>query len=582
MRFLPLVILLIFVPLAFVRSFESPVAELPVGEAPTPATQVTDDLADILPRDAAVVIHTADWDAIRDRASTSAWVAFFSDERFTNIVQGWFGASAPTLGPGFPTIGELLGSVHGSAAFFLVPAGRGTFDGGVVLQAGGSHQVLADTLKQIQEMVKGQSSVTRETYAGVELVRFETPGQDEVVVACASEQLVGIFIGQSAVSADAMARATIDRRLGISPKGGFSGGRLGRSAPEHEREPAFSLHLDVQRLADAASPGWRHRPEAEVLQQTGLADVRWVHAHADIGEAEEFEMAFSMHLPEDGLLAALASGFGPLPGDMAEMLPARSLGVGLVNYDVGGAIDAVQAFLAENHPEASQGLQMALQMGSTQLGADLEEDFFGQLTGRFASFSVRVPESEVSTFLSQGQHTNALAQGGAFFVEMHDSEPVERILDQVFLISELDTQIEQRVFEGTEVNSIDFEDVFALHWAFTEEGLFVSEYESALYAALRQVKGELEGSAAEDTRFRKALEEVSGASAASLVETQSSVEALLGMGHALLGLAASTGAVPPGLIQLPDPAMAGEYFQGTLLLTMENEADRLTFRFRAK
>ena len=38
---------------------------------------------------------------------------------------------------------------------------------------------------------------------------------------------------------------------------------------------------------------------------------------------------------------------------------------------------------------------------------------------------------------------------------------------------------------------------------------------------------------------------------------------------------------PRGSVELPDPAMAQEFFQGTLTMTVENEGDGLNFLFRA-
>ena len=67
----------------------------------------------------------------------------------------------------------------------------------------------------------------------------------------------------------------------------------------------------------------------------------------------------------------------------------------------------------------------------------------------------------------------------------------------------------------------------------------------------------------------------------SLVGTESSVEAMLGMAHAASGLMSALELFPLGSVELPDPAMAQEFFQGTLTMTVENEGDGLNFLFRA-
>lgn len=578
MRFLPLVLLILLVPLAFVRT-----AEPPEGSAAVSATaadgsrpQATDDLERILPEEAALVLLTADWDTIRERCAESEWVRFLADERvgggFRELV-GMLAAGAP---PGLPELGPLQAAVHGGAAFFLLPARGGGFSGGLLLQPEGDEGVVEDALRRLAGMLQGKATLTRERYADVDLLRVEQPGEDEVVVAFSTRQLVAVLFGPDALTVDELAHQTIDRRLGIDERRSFATGRLRRSAPERVLEPAFAFHLDVQRLLDAARPGWRRSAEVRALEQVGLSRIAWVHGLADVGAGEELELALSLHVPEGALLDGLADAFGPLPTELLERFPERSLGVGFANYDVAEAFDAVQAFLGEHHPADLEQLRAGLRLAGAQLGCDLEQDLIAQLTGRFGSFTMRVPEGELSPLATMAGLGEA-AQGGVYLIELRDPAPVERVIDRMLLFAELADEVEEQRFEEHAVHSLDFDGLFALHWAFTDQGLLVSEFESALVAAL--LTGE--DNAARATRFREGLQALTGASAASLVETESSVAAFLALARAWL-VGPGAGAVPLPLPPLPDPSVAEEFFDGTLIFTVERADDRLDFRFRAR
>ena len=581
MRFLPLVLLLLFVPLAFVRTFDAPEAppEASPEACPIAPTGPTDDLLEILPRDAVFVLQTDDWDAIRSRAGDNTWVRFFSDERITSVIERIVGAM-PSPGEGVPSFDEIQASIHGSVALFLSPARRGGLSGGILIQPEGEETTLVDALKEVASSLRGTSSLSREAYAGHDIIRVETPGEDEVLVGFADKDLIAILFGPNSAAADEIVRQTIDRWDGMGKGGTFATGGLCASADGLDDDPIVSMHLDVQRLADALKPGWRVQPDAVPLRQLGLAEMEWIHAYLDLGADESFEASLAMHVPPTGLFAGLVDGFGELPGDMLKRFPEKSMGVGMMHYDLAGAFATVQDFLKKNQPDAYQDLRAGLQMGGAQLGVDLEEDFVGQFTGNFGSFTTRVPSSEVNPLLSNGPHTEAIAQGAVYFVELEDADPVEQVLDRVLFFAELDPEVEEIPVGNTDIHRITFEDVFTVHWSFVDDGLFLSEHESALRSALKQIDSVVPSNHLEG--FRAGLGEAQSASGVSLVETESSVEAMLGMAHAFAAMMTGFGMPQARGLRLPDPSMAEEFFSGTLMFSVERGDDSLGFCFQAR
>lgn len=582
MRFLPLVLLLVFVPLAFVRFYEPEQAPAP-APAPTAAARAakvapvaTRALEEIVPADAAFVLRTADWDSIRAHAAESDWVRFFADERVTGPLRELARGLPLAIPAGFPDLHALQQAIHGGAAFFLVPGRAGGFGGGLLLQPFGDVALLERTLQELASAVQASASVTRERYADVELLRVQRPGSDEVLIAFATQELVALLFGPDPLSADELAHAVVDRRRGARTGQGFAAGRLGQSLPAHAGASTLALSADVQRLADALRPGWRSRGDARVLDEIGVSRIGWVHATLALGAGEALDLTLGMHVPADSLLSSLAQCFRPVPAGLVEGFPDRSLGVGAVGYDVARAFDALRDFLRAKHPQALQQLEAGLQMAGGQLGVDLEKDVIDQISGRFASYSVRVPESEVRPLFEAAGLPPLVAQGGALLVELRDPAPVRRALERVLLACQLEREVEEQDCDGTPVHSLSFQGVLGLHWAFTEQGLLVSEYESALLAGLRR---EGRGGGAELARFQQGLEELQGASAGSLVDTESSVEALLTMASTLFA-AAGFGAASDAP-RLPEAVLV-EPFDGTLSFSLRREADRLEFRFQAR
>lgn len=576
MRFLPLVLLLLFVPLAFLRPVqEQPAARSGAGAKPAREGVPTRSLEAILPPDAALVLVSDDWDALRERAAQSEWVRLLADESSPGapraLLDGLLGGSSSTLA----RLGAALDAVHGACAFFLVPAPRRGFCGGILLQPFGGGAELDGALRALLDEAAEGASFTREPYADSELVRIEKPGSEEVLVSIASDELVAMLFAPDQLSADELAYTTIDRRRGAAEDQGFAGSALYASATPGPTRPALALHADVQRLADALRPGWRRAEGMAALEEIGLSRIGWIHAALDLGAGEALDVGLELHLPPGSLLAGLAQRFRPAPLELVAGFPDRSLGVGAVGYDVAGAFETVRAFLAAGHPEARERMERSLQAADLQLGIDLEHDVIAQLTGRFASFSVRVPAQEVRV-----AGLGALApQGSALFVELRDPTRVRRALERVLVACELEREILEQDCEGKTVSSLSFPGFLSLHWAFTDRGLFASQQESALLAALRR-DGPLGGLGL--ARLRKELGQQPSAAAQSVVDTRSSIEAFLTSTALLLGRV--------GLAPFGDgtddarerAAVAAEAFHGTLSFRLEPAADRLAFRFQAR
>lgn len=576
MRFLPLVLLVLFVPLAFVRSFGSDAATSGVAERREAAT-----LAEVLPGEAVWVVRTCPLDELRARAAGSDWVRFFGDERFGGALGRLVTGLEPRLG-GDDGLAGILADVRGEAALFLAPTASGGLGGGVLLRPGEGGEALGERLQAFVAQLASGAEQTRGKHAGVECLRIERPGRREVLVAFAMERLVGAVFAPDVAAADRLAQATIDRQRGEAAGPGFEGSALGRTRPEAAREPALSLHVALQAMVEATGVRWDKGEDDRFARLSGLDSTEWLHALVDFDEGETLDATLALHLP-DGVLAALADGLRPLPADMAELAPAESLGVGLAGYDVAGAFDALQDFLETNDPQSYQGLRMGLQLGSAQLGFDLERDVFGQLTGRFASFSVRVPQEEVSPLLAQGPHAESLALGGAFFAELRDPEALGRVFERITSLPEVAPYTSEETWQDWTVHTLSVEDAFRLRWAFSEHGLYLAEHEAALHAALERSHGGVPGSAAGEDRFREGLASAKGASVVSLVETESTVASTLATLHALLALASGQGGLPfPLPFELPDPSMAGEYFDGVLSFTVERAGDVLRMRLRGR
>jgi len=548
------------------------------------------DLLDSVPSNAVVVLSARDLDGLRVRASEHAWSSFLADPEIEAVCaylgeQGvsWEAMLEDSELPIDPV--AFYDSIHDSVVAFVAPIGPDREPGfGVLLAPGEERADFEDQFDELLEVLDNELLGSAETYGDVELALFEQPEESEDADLVTFE-LGGVAAIVGAVDPELaleLAYGVVDRLAGQSEEAPASEGAALLDARSSTGGPrSLEAFVDLKAILTLAGDDEDEEAKA-VMQAIGLTDMRWIYASADIGTGEDLDVSISIHVPAESYLAAYLDLLGPLPRELGAFLPANATSISLFNFDLYGAWTTTLDILDAEAPEQLTELQAGLDMIATSTGLDIEQDLLAQFSGTFASFMTHVPTEEIE--MAMGGMTSALGvdvsgfdQGNATIIGLEDPDVVELFLEDALAQGQMYAMVEQDDFQGELVNSIVMPGMGGIHWSFTDDAVILSEYPTALRAALRK-PGHGDSEAALDTpRYEERLDGVSDAAMVSIAETGQTLRLMLAAGGMIRGVVQASGEAPPELVNmpLPDPDIATQYFSGTLRSALTRKADSL-------
>ncbi len=543
------------------------------------------DLLAIAPADALLVVSTDRFDAIRERASQNTWKRFFADERLG--IGQLFEALLESQDAQHPwaSATEVLDTVHGQALFFFAPVKSGKdFGGGGLVQPEAGLDAFLGHYDRLLAWAETQEDTVRsaKTYEGVDLdvLEHNSGGEGDAVVLFETEGVVGAGMATNLDDALGIAFGMIDRIGGHDKSGGFASNAEFVAARGSGSTPALDVHVQIQELIAASGEGWDDAGDEEkaMARKAGLDKVRWAHLRADVGTGEVLDLSFRVHVPRGTLAGDLADLLGPLPTELLKQMPGEGTSFLLANYDVAGLWKAIKAFMAEEDPEALKEMEAGLAEGMGETGLDLEE-LIGALTGRFASFDMRVPAEEMPELAMYGaeQVPDSVQQGGAWFIGMSNMDLAGRAIEALLEQGQMGPMVKSETYLGTPIHSLDL-GMVKPHWALLPDGVAMSMYPTPLRAFVRQRTADAGPSAADEPRFADTARSFGGASVLTITDTATSVGTMLGMVQ-MLSFMAFEMVEDPSQYTLftdpPDPKMAAQYFKGTTIGGVRREGDVL-------
>lgn len=573
---------------------------LPPAGGEAPPASLADTLLAAAPKQCVLAFSLRDLDGLRERASAHAWGRFLADPEMEKIGQWlaskgitWEAAMADSDLPVDPL--EFLGSIHDSMLVFMAPVGPDLEPGfGILIAPGEERGDFEDHLDAVLASMEDELTSSSDTYQDVDLSLFDSPDPDEPDLVVFETGGVAALVGSTGSDpALELAHEVVDGLAGRNEDGGLA--ELAALADARKtvggaRSVEFLVDVgSMIKLVSAHEEDWDEEVQS-LLDDIGVGRMRWVYLNADLGQGEELDLGFSLHVPEDSYMARYFDLFRPVPRDMARYLPPSSASISLGSFDLWGAWQTTLEILDERAPELGRQLQAGLEMVSSSTGLDIEQDLLAQIDGTIAGFTMTVPEEEVRQAMGpmaqMGVDVEGFDQGNATIIGLKDPEVVELFLEDVLSMVNVSAMVEQEDYQGEVVSSMAMPGMGGLHWTFTDGALIFSEYPTALHAALSMLSQEEPQTALAVSPFKERLKGNLGASIVSVSDTAESVRAILAVGGMLTQLFGSMDLGPgaPSLagIPKPDPSIAAKYFEGTLLGKLTRRSDSFTIELSGR
>lgn len=566
-----------------------------LGLLPSPANAApAGDLLAAVPQDAFFVASTDEWDALRGRASKNRWVEFFQDEEWDPV---WelvrSNDELRELIDGDLDLEAALDSIHGRVVVFAAGPDVENVAAGLLVEPGEDRAEFEELYDGLVERMAAERAPGYGDYQDVELTFFE----DEEGATQVHFELEGLFAQVHARTSEVAVEAAhgvIDRyRGGEQGQPGFEANTLRPRAREGlPAAPAAWGFADVQQivaLAMAEEDEVLEPEEREMLEHVGVFGIGWLYAQAELGAGEELALRVRVEFPSDTLLGDLLGHLGTLPTEMLDLMPRGATSVTLGNYDLWGAYQTAKSFLEEYVPELHMQLDGGLTMLEASMQIDLEADFLSQLSGRFGSFRMPVSSEElrsVTPTLPEG--TEALNQGDVTLVGLTNSERVQAVVSKVLQLVKLDTSVETEEYQGRPFSVLPLPTGPRLHWAFAERALAVGLYPTPLRAVLARSGDADAPTVRDDEAFAARIAAVKGASMAQVSDTATTVSMLLEAVPLIAQLGLQEGDVDEETAQAlqrvewPEPALAREYFSGTVESTVGRRGTVLEVVYAAR
>ncbi|MBK7644781.1 MAG: hypothetical protein IPJ19_17355 [Planctomycetes bacterium] len=592
---------------------------LPYQDAKTAAPL---DLLRAVPKDAWMFAQVHDFDALRGDLEKNAFWKLYQDPESTGLrdwAENLFKQGAENqVDPTAEEFMDFLGSVHGSMLVFVAPPASGSEpDFVLIVDPGGPRDAFEKHFDKFVESEMKKLISSTSTYDGVELhVCEEKPAEEKPGPAGSPPPAPkpvhhsvyfdsGSFAAMSA-STDAghaleLAQATIDRLRGKeAAEGVAASARYLEAKASASARGRIEVFADFAQLVPVMLADRKAVSESEdkMLAALGLPDTRWAYLTADAGSGEQARIEFSLALAEKGLLHELVALLGKLPREAARAFPKESQGVTLYAIDVPGLWSWIWKLVEVTKPGGAQAARAQLQgAGQAMGGIDIEKDVIGQLSGEFGMNLIEVPADEwlAANPLGGGmdeedeQDPDAAPKpaiqvpkggslGQAWWIGLRDSKAFGSTLESVLEATGIAAQFETEDFQGKTVWSLPMPTGGSLSYSFTNKGMVISTYPSALRSVLRMEGKEAPDSALERPSFKPVIAENPDAGVFSITNTGAMMKSMLSAFTMVNTQFAARGA-DNAFPELPPVEAIDRYFQGTATTTMRHKNGVLSMRF---
>ena len=556
------------------------------------------DLLDSVPSSAVVVFSVHDLDGLRTRASEHAWTSFLADPEIDDVMsfladQGisWSQVMADSELPIDPL--AFCDSIHESMVAFIAPVGEANEPGfGILFAPGAERAAFEDQFDGLLEVFDNELVGSADQYGDVELALFEQADENDEAD-LVSFELGGVAAIVGAAGAEhalALAHGVIDSLEGQAEgPGAASTEALANARSSAGGRRSVEAFVDLKSIFALAAGDEEQEEFLTVIEAVGLTEMRWLYASADLGMGEELDVSISVHVPQESYLAAYLNLFGPVPRELGDFLPPDASSISLANFDLFGAWTTTLDILRAEAPDQLEEMQAGLDMVSTSFGLDIEQDLLAQISGTFASFTTHVPEEEMEIAMggiasTLGVGFEGFDQGTTTIIGLVDADVVELFLEDALSMGQMYAMVEHEDFQGELVNSIVMPGMGGIHWSFIDSALLISEFPTALRAALRKPGHGDSESALEAPKFRQRLQDQADASMASVADTGQTVRMMLAAGSMIRGFAEASGEMPAEVadMPLPSPDIATKYFSGTLRSLVTRKADSIVLSVSGK
>ncbi|HVS09933.1 MAG TPA: hypothetical protein VMS76_08650, partial [Planctomycetota bacterium] len=451
--------------------------------APQVAPDSTDEpLLRAVPEDALFVASIPRVAELRARAAENAWMKMVRDPELQHLRQ-W-----NRVHGGFDSWDELmkfdraLAEVEGLCVF-IEPAGAHVATG-LLLVASPERSELDRWLDQL---FPGRGVVDRVAQDGLDIEVRELQDASSATH-IAHVELSGLSAWLEGVGRDhalERARAVALRwKAAEATESILASERFGEARKDAGRRTAVELYADVGALVQLAiEEDQPDESEAKMLAAINVAGLSWARGSFDVGAGERFELELAAKLPDTGYLRTWTDLLGPAPKGLARWIPRDVKSVALSRIDVDGIYRSVAAMLEETVPEQREAMRAAMEMASQSTGADLEQDFLGQLTGDFASFDTgrppavdgKDPSSRFSIglltgmFLARSSSDTTPYPTVGYIIGLKDSSIVEQALSDLVAASGAEDVLAVEERQGVEVSSMTIQGDFGPRWVFLED-----------------------------------------------------------------------------------------------------------------
>jgi hypothetical protein len=585
-----------------------------------------------VPKDALFFVQATQIDALRTDFLGSAWYAFYRDDELKALrdsCERLFHLAEDKKGEKGKSLEEQLGvdpwdyleSIHGSIALFGVSQpGHDDPALAVLFDPGEKRGKFEELYPKLQEKEADAIKSTAE-YAGVELTLYEEQVQpkpeekpkeeneDEEEESDEEEEVPDLALAHSAYFdtgtwagfAAAGSReellgivhGMIDRMSGKDPSNGVEGSEAVASARASVSKPgrieAFvDLSKLVAKLQEKDPPG---EEEKRVLDALALDDLRWIYATADVGAGEKLGAELSIRLPESGYLREWIGCLSPFPREMAALAPRASTSITLAQFDLWAMWQSVWKMMHEIDPESTQKARDQMTTTLQQMGGlDVEKGLVSQFDGRYMAFNVQVPPEEWRAAFAgalgaeAGTEPAAPTTGSATVIGLKDAAVVSGFVKGLMTAVGIYPQVETEEFQGTTIHKLKMGESAGYEWAFTKKNTCViSQFPTALRAALRMEGAEAKDSALEIESFKPLYTANANAAVLGLASTPESLKTglaalqfmapFIGMGMARgYEDAGGKGKIENPFEHLPTSTTIEKHFKGTIVTSLTRKS----------
>jgi hypothetical protein len=569
-------------------------------------------LARAAPKDAFFLVQARGIDGLRSDFEAGACYAFYRDEEMKGL-RDWIGKQIETHEGGEKKGDGLdvdpwafVQAIHGSVAVFgVAQAGHKEPAVALLIDPGEPKGAFEDLFAKITDQVKKKHIPSTEEYAGVELRLYEKKSEEGQPVDGKSApegveakegashakhggtELSAVFeTGGATCLAFADSRellldtvhGVIDRMSGKDPSNGIEGSDVLAQARGSVKKPGrIEAFLDLGKtleMVKAEKPP--DEEDQKVMKTLGVDGLRWLYASGDIGKGESATFDLAVKFPDKGYLRDWIGLLGTAPRELAGAAPRESSSVGLVQFDLWGLWQSAWKLAAEIDPDGSEEARGKMDAALENFGAaDLEKSFLSQIDGRFMSFGVQVPAEEWKAALPETgdgeKHPPSASLGSAMVIGLRDAPAVSAFLDSVLAKVGLGEMVKTEEFQGTTIHKLSTGAGPGFQWAFTKKSGVLSQFPTALRAALRMEGAEKKDSALEKEAFKPLFEANASAGMLSLATTPDTLKGMLdalGKMHGLLALGMGRHGRPAGgdpFELMPSAAAIDRHFKGTLV-----------------